>query len=100
VDPTLPSGAGLLVFCPLLKRCTKSAGAHLPPGRYNRGGMCGDVDCGRCSVLREELEGRQPDYVWVCSRCTDGFAIEPYWADGKCDACGFESSVLMLASPR
>ena len=61
--------------------------------------MCGDTDCGKCSLLKEELEDRQPDYAWLCSRCTDGFSVQPYWADGKCDACDYISPVLVLAVP-
>jgi len=102
VDPTLPGEAGeeTLVFCPKLKHATQYLRRRLPPGRYNRGGMCGDVNCGRCPVLLADLEERSPDYAWVCSSCTDGFYIEPYWTDGACVACGFQSSVLMLATPR
>jgi hypothetical protein len=62
--------------------------------------MCGDVNCGECPLLSEELGDRAPDYVWVCSTCTGGFAVQPYWKDGECDACGEASSVLMLAVPR
>ncbi len=100
VDPTLPGEEGALTFCPLLERSTARARRRLPPGRYNRGGMCGSVDCGRCTLLREDLEDRQPDHAWVCSSCTSGFVVEPYWADGVCAACGRESIVLVLATPK
>ena len=102
VDPTLPGEVGeeTLAFCPLLKRATKYLKARLPPGRYSRGGMCGDVNCGGCPVLLAELEERSPDYTWVCSTCTTGFHVEPYWTGGACTACGRESPVLMLVTPR
>lgn len=60
---------------------------------------CGDVDCGRCTYLLDHLESEHPDYCWVCSTCTEGFSLLPYWADGRCDSCGFPSSVLMLVVP-
>ena len=99
VDPTLPGEGALFAFCPLLEKSTRSVRARLPAGRYNRGGMCGDIDCGKCPLLLQELEDRAPDYVWVCSTCTWGFKVQPYWKDGECDACGTPSSVLMLAVP-
>ena len=99
VDPTLPGEGGLLAFCTLLERSTRSARALLPAGRYNRGGMCGDVECGRCPLLADELN-RVPDHSWVCSACTAGFKVHPYWKDGQCDVCDDRSIVLMLAVPQ
>ena len=58
---------------------------------------CGDVDCGRCPHL-EEYYG-EDDFIWVCSTCTKSLEIHPYWADGACAICGFESSILLLGLP-
>ena len=88
VDPTLPDEeAPVAAYCPVRHR-------------YEDVKMCESVDCGRCQLLEKELEERAPDHTWVCSRCTAGLKMQPFWKDGACEACGYESPVLMLAVPR
>lgn len=65
-----------LAYCPLLER------------------RCGDVDCGRCALIEEEFGA---DILWVCTTCTTDLEILPFWGDGECGICGFESCVLMLS---
>ena len=57
--------------------------------------LCSEVMCESCSLIDEEFE----DYVWVCTTCTEDLALRPYYGSGRCDICGFESGVLMLAVP-
>jgi hypothetical protein len=74
--------------------------AYCPVLRTSTGyGQCRDVDCGRCPHLYDMLTDEHPDYTWVCSNCTDGLKMLPFWADGSCESCGYESAVLMLAVP-
>ena len=77
-------------------RTTTSKLAYCPiTARY-----CGDVDCGRCESLSQILMETMPGYLWVCTVCTtDASFVEPFWHDGECELCGFESSVLMLIQP-
>ena len=87
VDPTLPSeDVPQPVYCPVRHQ-------------HEDVKMCGHVDCGRCELLARELLDRTSDHTWVCSTCTDGLRVLPYWKDGECEACGYESPVLMLAVP-
>ena len=88
VDPTLPNEeAPAAAYCPVKHRLEGVK-------------MCGDVDCGRCGLLRQELDERAPDHAWVCTKCVDGLRPLPYWGDGACEACGRESMVLMLVVPK
>jgi hypothetical protein len=71
-----------LAYCPIISR------------------YCGDVDCGRCEHLEERLQDTMPQHIWVCSVCAEEVSlVESYWHDGRCDLCGFESCVLVLAKP-
>lgn len=90
LDPTLPSeDAPPPVYCPV---------RHRVEGEERK--MCGDVDCGRCELLAQELDERAPDHTWVCTRCVVGLRPLPHWKDGECEGCGRESIVLMLAVPK
>ena len=66
---------------------------------HNGTGMCGDADCGRCEILNDVLEDRQPDHSWLCSNCVQLREPQPYWTDGVCPGCGEYSIVLILAFP-
>jgi hypothetical protein len=71
-----------LAYCPVIER------------------SCGHVDCGNCPALREVLWETMPDFCWVCTECRPLMRhIDPFWADGSCDVCGFESCVLALGQP-
>lgn len=71
-----------LAYCPIIKR------------------YCGDVDCGRCPTLQQLLLEVMPEHLWVCTVCVPEMSrVEPFWHDGPCELCGFESCVLMLAQP-
>ena len=74
---------GREAFCPLLFAATKG-------GR----GICGDVQCGSCDYLR--LFIGQKEVLWLCSSCSPGARSLPFWKDGNCEACGYESVVLGL----
>lgn len=56
--------------------------------------MCGNVDCGRCDLPQEEYADIV--IVWLCTVCSDDAHVLPYYGDGECSWCGFESSILML----
>lgn len=86
VDPTIPGESGVSAYCGVLRRRT----GH---------GWCGNVDCGGCSILAEELDERAPDHAWVCSTCTDDFLSLPFWKGGECERCGYVSIVLRLVVP-
>lgn len=55
--------------------------------------LCSDVACESCALIDDEFR----DYLWVCSTCTEGLSLQPYYGNSKCELCGFESGVLMLA---
>ena len=83
--PTSPSGSTQPadgVYCPLL---------HEEEDRA----FCGYVDCGRCPLIEDLIE--EVHALWLCSRCSETMASLGYWADGRCQECGFESPCLLLA---
>jgi len=58
--------------------------------------LCSDVACETCSLI----DNKFGDYLWVCSTCTEGLIVQPYYGNGTCELCGYESGVLMLGIPR
>jgi len=58
-------------------------------------GRCSNVACSECALIPDSYE----DHVWVCTTCTEGFTILPYWGTGECAVCGYKSIVLMLGIP-
>ena len=83
VPTDLPHGeeTSNLAFCPLLVK-------------YVGKGMCGNVDCGRCELPALEYEDIETRHL--CTVCAKEAFVLPYYGDGECDWCGFESSILML----
>lgn len=53
---------------------------------------CSNVQCEACSLVDEAFPGG----LWVCSVCAEGLRILPYYGNGSCELCGFESGVLLL----
>ena len=87
-SPTLPTEAPdsqqavKLAFCPLL---------FLAEGV----GLCGDVCCRTCAHLENTFADKAT--AWLCTKCSEAATVShPFWSDGHCDACGYESSVLVL----
>lgn len=70
-----------LAYCPLL-------------AAHSDRSLCSVVDCRRCAFPRLEFE--DIDTAWLCTKCAERARALPYWGDGKCEGCGYESSVLIL----
>ena len=71
-----PAGAVPHAYCPLIRR------------------RCADVDCRDCPAFLQAYSGH---IAWLCSVCAGDApkdARRPFWADGGCDGCGFQSFIL------
>jgi len=79
----VPGQPAKLAFCPLLLK-------------YRGKGYCSDTNCIECSYPYEEFG---EDMMFLCSVCVEDMKVLPYWGEGECDICGWESCVLMMVKP-
>lgn len=73
--PVAPEEEAIDVYCPLIS------------------GVCQTQHCGTCGYLHVDRPGK-----WVCAQCAESFKALPFWTDGRCDACGRTSILLIRAT--
>jgi len=81
-EPDVSSSTTKLAFCELLLE-------HVGKG------MCDEVACGSCPLVVSEF--KDVETAWLCTVCAkEGAEYLPYYGDGDCQICGWNSCVLSL----